>query len=86
MANHQLIEAVRRRLALEATSLRLEIDGVLVAPANKSTPADIAIFTGRGRVVIYVRGESVATIEEGHALDSLFREIRGLSGETDLPD
>ena len=83
MAHLQLIEAVRQRLEHTPTRLGVEIDGISMTSTNRTAPADIALFTGQGRVVIYVRGESIATVQEASALQRLFEEIRELSGEAD---
>jgi (E)-4-hydroxy-3-methylbut-2-enyl-diphosphate synthase len=48
--------------------------GCVVNGPGEAEGADVAVFAGKGRGVIYVQGEQVRTVTESEMLDALYDE------------
>lgn len=85
-----LVQEVRARLADEVeVPMKVAVMGCVVNGPGEAEGADIAIFAGDRRGIIYVQGERVANIPEEEILDRLLAEClafqeRVRSGEVKL--
>ncbi len=78
----KLVGDVRRKLAEEIhLPLKVAIMGCLVNGPGECEGADVAIFAGRGRGVIYVQGARKRTVTEDQMLDALLAACRELASK-----
>lgn len=72
-----LVQEVRKKLALEIElPIKVAVMGCVVNGPGEAEGADVAIFAGDRRGIIYVQGERVANIPEEEILDRLLEECR----------
>lgn len=72
-----LVSEVRRKLADEIkVPVKVAIMGCVVNGPGECEGADIAIFAGKGRGIIYVQGEQRQTVSEDQMLEALLDECR----------
>lgn len=72
-----LIQKVNRKLKEEITlPLKVAVMGCVVNGPGEAEGADVAIFAGDRRGIIYVQGERVANVPEEEILDRLLAECR----------
>jgi len=77
---YKLVSDVRARLAEEKLPpLKLAVMGCVVNGPGECEGADVAIFAGKGRGIIYVQGEQKQTVPESRMLDALLAECRELA-------
>lgn len=77
----KLVTDVRRKLSEERLPpLKLAVMGCVVNGPGECEGADVAIFAGRGKGIIYVQGEQRQTVPEAQMLDALLHECRDLAG------
>ena len=87
-----LVQDVRRKLADEIElPLKVAVMGCVVNGPGEAEGADVAVFAGDRRGIIYVQGQRVANVPEHEILDRLLEECRGLerrvrAGEAKLGD
>ncbi len=75
----KLVADVRRKLAEEIKlPIKVAVMGCVVNGPGECEGADVAIFAGKGRGIIYVQGEQKQTVTEDHMLDALLAECREL--------
>jgi (E)-4-hydroxy-3-methylbut-2-enyl-diphosphate synthase len=85
-----LVQEVRSKLASEITiPMKVAVMGCVVNGPGEAEGADVAVFAGNKRGIIYVQGEKVANIPEAEILDRLQAEClafqkRVLDGEATL--
>jgi (E)-4-hydroxy-3-methylbut-2-enyl-diphosphate synthase len=73
----KLVQDVRKQLAEEiALPIKVAVMGCIVNGPGECEGADIAIFAGDRRGIIYVQGEKVANVPEEQILDALLKECR----------
>ena len=73
----KLVQDVRKQLAREIRlPIKVAVMGCVVNGPGECEGADIAIFAGDRRGIIYVQGEKVANVPEEEILDALLRECR----------
>src|SRR5271154_2479312 len=73
----KLVQEVRRELAKEITvPIKVAVMGCVVNGPGECEGADIAIFAGDRRGIIYVQGEKVANVPEENILERLLIECR----------
>jgi (E)-4-hydroxy-3-methylbut-2-enyl-diphosphate synthase len=73
----KLVQDVRKQLAEEiALPIKVAVMGCVVNGPGECEGADIAIFAGDRRGIIYVQGEKVANVPEEQILDALLKECR----------
>ena len=78
----KLVQDVRRELAKEITvPIKVAVMGCVVNGPGECEGADIAIFAGDRRGIIYVQGEKVANVPEEQILDRLLEECRKFQAE-----
>lgn len=70
----ELVQKVRQKLALIKTPVKVAVMGCVVNGPGEAEGADVAVFAGKGRGVIYVQGEQVRTVTEAQMLDALYDE------------
>jgi (E)-4-hydroxy-3-methylbut-2-enyl-diphosphate synthase len=72
-----LVQEVRKKLADEIElPLKVAVMGCVVNGPGEAEGADVAVFAGDRRGIIYVQGERVANVKEEEILDSLLEECR----------
>jgi (E)-4-hydroxy-3-methylbut-2-enyl-diphosphate synthase len=73
----KLVQDVRKKLAEEIRlPIKVAVMGCVVNGPGECEGADIAIFAGDRRGIIYVQGEKVANVPEEQILDTLLKECR----------
>jgi len=73
----RLVQDVRKQLAREIRlPIKVAVMGCVVNGPGECEGADIAIFAGDRRGIIYVQGEKVANVPEEQILDRLLAECR----------
>ena len=73
----KLVQDVRRKLAEEIDlPIKVAVMGCVVNGPGEAEGADVAIFAGDKRGIIYVQGDKVANIPEEEILDRLLEECR----------
>ena len=75
----KLVGEVRRKLADIKVPIKVAVMGCVVNGPGEAEGADVAVFAGKGRGVIYVQGRQTRTVEESEMLDALYEEARGLA-------
>ena len=76
-----LVQDVRRALAAEITvPMKVAVMGCVVNGPGEAEGADVAIFAGDRRGIIYVQGEKVANVPEEEILERLLDECRAFQG------
>jgi (E)-4-hydroxy-3-methylbut-2-enyl-diphosphate synthase len=74
-----LVADVRRRLAAEMKlPMKVAVMGCVVNGPGECEGADVAIFAGKGKGIIYVQGVQKQTVPEAQMLDALLAECREL--------
>jgi (E)-4-hydroxy-3-methylbut-2-enyl-diphosphate synthase len=72
-----LVQDVRKQLAAEIRlPIKVAVMGCVVNGPGECEGADIAIFAGDRRGIIYVQGEKVANVPEEQILEALLKECR----------
>jgi (E)-4-hydroxy-3-methylbut-2-enyl-diphosphate synthase len=72
-----LTQDVRKKLAEEIKlPIKVAVMGCIVNGPGEAEGADVAIFAGDRRGIIYVQGEKVANVPEEQILDRLLQECR----------
>ena len=85
-----LVQDVRKKLADEIElPIKVAVMGCIVNGPGEAEGADVAVFAGKQRGIIYVQGEKVATVPEREILDALLShcksfESRVRAGEAKL--
>jgi (E)-4-hydroxy-3-methylbut-2-enyl-diphosphate synthase len=84
-----LVQQVRARLAGIKVPIKVAVMGCVVNGPGEAEGADVAVFAGKGKGIIYVQGEQVRTVAEAEMLDALYDECvrladRVASGEARL--
>src|SRR5271170_5333193 len=73
----KLVQDVRKELAKQITvPIKVAVMGCVVNGPGECEGADIAIFAGDRRGIIYVQGEKVANVPEEEILERLLQECR----------
>src|SRR5947208_9278849 len=73
----KLVQDVRKQLAAEISlPIKVAVMGCIVNGPGECEGADIAIFAGDRRGIIYVQGEKVANVPEDDILPALLKECR----------
>jgi (E)-4-hydroxy-3-methylbut-2-enyl-diphosphate synthase len=70
----KLVAAVRQKLASIQTPVKVAVMGCVVNGPGEAEGADVAVFAGKGRGIIYVQGEQTRTVSEAEMLDALYEE------------
>lgn len=80
----KLVGEVRRKLAEEIrVPMKVAVMGCVVNGPGECEGADVAIFAGRGKGIIYVQGVQRQTVSEDRMLDALLEECRQLAARAE---
>ncbi len=72
-----LVKEVREKLAAEIDlPIKVAVMGCIVNGPGEAEGADVAIFAGDRRGIIYVQGEKVVNVPEDQILDALLVECK----------
>src|SRR5690606_35935531 len=72
-----LVQEVRTKLASEIVlPIKVAVMGCIVNGPGEAEGADVAIFAGDRRGIIYVQGQKVANVPEEEILEALLSECR----------
>ena len=87
----KLVQEVRHKLESIKTPVKVAVMGCVVNGPGEAEGADVAVFAGRGKGVIYVQGEQTRTVTEDEMLEALHEEClkfaaRVERGEVQLSD
>ncbi len=78
----KLVTDVRRKLAEEISlPIKVAVMGCVVNGPGECEGADVAIFAGGHKGIIYVQGEQKQTVHEDRMLDALLQECRELQAK-----
>jgi (E)-4-hydroxy-3-methylbut-2-enyl-diphosphate synthase len=70
----ELVQRVREKLTAIRVPVKVAVMGCVVNGPGEAEGADVAIFAGRGKGIIYVQGEQKRTVSEAQMLDALLEE------------
>ncbi len=70
----RLVADVRRKLADIKSPVKVAVMGCVVNGPGEAEGADVAVFAGKGKGIIYVQGEQKRTVSESEMLDALYEE------------
>jgi (E)-4-hydroxy-3-methylbut-2-enyl-diphosphate synthase len=70
-----IVAQVEQRLAHKRTAVKISILGCVVNGPGEAREADLGIAAGKGKGVIFKRGEIVRHVEEREMVDALLEEI-----------
>ena len=73
-----LANAVEERLMKIEKPIKVAVMGCVVNGPGEARDADVGIACGKGRGVIFHRGEQVRTVEEKDFLEALMAEVEGI--------
>jgi (E)-4-hydroxy-3-methylbut-2-enyl-diphosphate synthase len=76
-----LVTDVRQKLSEIDVPIKVAVMGCVVNGPGECEGADVAIFAGKGRGIIYVQGEQRQTVTEDQMLDALLAECRAFADE-----
>jgi (E)-4-hydroxy-3-methylbut-2-enyl-diphosphate synthase len=80
----KLVQDVRKQLAADIRlPIKVAVMGCVVNGPGECEGADIAIFAGDRRGIIYVQGEKVANVPEEDILDALLKECRAFQAKVE---
>jgi len=65
---------VRQKLATIKTPVKVAVMGCVVNGPGEAEGADVAVFAGKGKGIIYVQGEQTRTVSESEMLEALYDE------------
>ncbi|MFQ5422942.1 MAG: flavodoxin-dependent (E)-4-hydroxy-3-methylbut-2-enyl-diphosphate synthase [Phycisphaerae bacterium] len=85
----KLVKEVRAKLVEIKTPVKVAVMGCVVNGPGEAEGADVAVFAGKGKGIIYVQGRQTRTVREADILDALYEECRAFAerverGEADL--
>ncbi|MCA9253568.1 MAG: flavodoxin-dependent (E)-4-hydroxy-3-methylbut-2-enyl-diphosphate synthase [Phycisphaerae bacterium] len=75
----KLVSEVRQKLATIRTPVKVAVMGCVVNGPGEAEGADVAVFAGKGRGIIYVQGEQTRTVTEDQMLDALYEESKAFA-------
>src|SRR5262249_9799619 len=70
-----IVAQVEKRLAHKKTAVKISILGCVVNGPGEAREADLGIAAGKGKGVIFKRGEIVRHVEEREMVDALLEEV-----------
>jgi len=83
----KLVQDVRKQLEKEIQlPIKVAVMGCVVNGPGECEGADIAIFAGDRRGIIYVQGEKVANVPEEQILEALLKECRAFQEKVERGD
>lgn len=79
----KLVADVRRKLADIKTPVKVAVMGCVVNGPGEAEGADVAVFAGKGKGIIYVQGEQKRTVSEAEMLEALYEECLAFAGRVE---
>ncbi len=79
----QVANEVEKRLAKVQTPIHVAVMGCVVNGPGESRDADVGLAGGRGKGVIFRKGEVVKTVPEDQFLDAVLKEVASLLPEAE---
>jgi (E)-4-hydroxy-3-methylbut-2-enyl-diphosphate synthase len=70
-----IIAKLEQRLAGRTTAVKVSVLGCVVNGPGEAREADLGIAAGKGKGVIFKRGEIVRHVQESEMVDALLEEI-----------
>lgn len=77
----RIASEVEKRLARVQTPIQVAVMGCVVNGPGESQDADVGLAGGRGKGVIYRKGQVVKTVAEDHFLEEVLKEVASLLPE-----
>src|SRR5439155_7588756 len=77
----QVANEVEKRLSKVQTPIHVAVMGCVVNGPGESRDADVGLAGGKGRGVIFRKGEVIKTVPEDQFLDAVLKEVAGLLPE-----
>jgi (E)-4-hydroxy-3-methylbut-2-enyl-diphosphate synthase len=74
----KLAQEVEKRLLKIDKPIKVAVMGCVVNGPGEAKDADVGIACGKGKGIIFKRGEKVAVVEEKDFLEALMREVEGV--------
>jgi len=74
-----LVKDVRTKLASIKTPIKVAVMGCVVNGPGECEGADVAIFAGKGKGVIYVQGQRVRSVDKADMLNALYEEAKAFA-------
>jgi (E)-4-hydroxy-3-methylbut-2-enyl-diphosphate synthase len=74
-----LVQQVRSKLADIKTPIKVAVMGCVVNGPGEAEGADVAVFAGKGKGIIYVQGEQKRVVDEAGMLGALYEECLALA-------
>jgi len=75
----KLAEAVEERLAKITKPVKVAVMGCEVNGPGEARDADVGIACGKGRAVLFKKGEKIGVVEEKDFLSAPMREVEGMT-------
>jgi len=69
---------VERRLKKVQKPIKVAVMGCVVNGPGEAKDADVGIACGKGRGVIFRKGEKVRTVDESDFIEALMAEVKGI--------
>ncbi len=82
----KLVADVRKKLATIKTPVKVAVMGCVVNGPGEAEGADVAIFAGKGKGIIYIQGEQTRTVNESEMLDALYEETVAFAARVERGD
>ncbi len=79
-----VVEEVENRLAFIEKPLKVAIMGCVVNGPGEAREADIGVAGGKGKAILFKKGELVRKIDEKEMADVLVREVVAMTGEEEI--
>src|SRR5205809_5851442 len=79
----KIANEVEKRLAKVQTPIQVAVMGCVVNGPGESRDADVGLAGGRGKGVIYRKGQVVKTVPEDQFLDAVLKEVASLLPENE---
>ena len=73
-----LASAVEANLAKIKKPIKVAVMGCVVNGPGEAKDADIGVACGKGKAVLFKKGQQIRTLEEGEILSELMSEIEKL--------
>ncbi len=70
----RLVADVRKKLSGIKAPVKVAVMGCVVNGPGEAEGADVALFAGKGKGIIYVQGQQKRTVKEEEMLDALYEE------------
>src|SRR5204863_9378264 len=70
-----LMKELRERMGNRKTAVKISVLGCIVNGPGEAREADLGIAAGKGKGVIFKRGEMIRNVQESEMVDALIEEI-----------